>query len=332
MSGLQPPYNPPAGGSGTIDVNSHSLFGNGGTVTAAGQSIALGTGFEIHPVAGTQTLDSTFGLLPIDGIDIEQTTGDVFSVGLTAYPAPSIFGNFGTVVGGAVQIGTNLSLSATGTLTATGGGGGGGIGTIIATGVSNTATSQAIDTIPYVLPTFTTWFNQGSCSVTVNTNGPTTLELPTNTGSNNIHGRMKAISAGAFTLTANIGGSGVSNGNGPTQGLILSDGTKAAAFGAAFIRGSNAINLNLWTTGTSFGSGLATATYQIHDDLWMRIVYDGVVTYTFQLSVDGFTWLTIASETITALTFTPTEAGIFIDEFNAGTFPYYTSLAYWSGV
>jgi len=363
----------PGGGGELPDINGGTVLGNGGTVAGQAYGITLGAGATVSVDGQTVTfgggglaigeygvgspIPDVSQILTVGASIINQGGGSVVMLidsGTPTLASGALFGNGGTAAGAGgdilgngitvsgttattdwnagvvTDLGTGLSLSG-GTLDASGGGGG--IGSIVASGITNTATSQALTTIPFVTPVLTTWYNQGSATATVNLNGPLVLTMPTVPGTN-IVARYKALPVGAFTLIANLGMIGANSGTAsPSAGLILTDGTKVAAYQGSFLRAQpQQLNLDLWSNASSV-SGLASGlTYNIGDNLWQRIVYDGIVTYTWSFSHDGFSWIQQFSTTIVALTFAPTGAGIGLESFSSIAAPYIAAINYWAGV
>lgn len=242
----------------------------------------------------------------------------------------SLFGNGGTVAatGTNVAIGAGLSLTAGNTLSATGGGGGSGIGTIIAGGITSTATSIALPSLPIISPApgFTTWLNQDSTVETINPNGPLALFTLQTTAA--YSARYKAAPVGAFTLVAHMGFLGWP-GNG--FGIILTDGTKLVSFNYGVSVSAFNIAISNFTNFNTFSSNPAQKNFgSFLDTIWQRIIFDGVNTYTFDVSIDGFTWQRIYQTA--ALFLVPTGIGIGINAFgNDATMGMCLSLDYWNG-
>lgn len=108
---LQPPINPDIN-SGAVTLAANSLGGNPGMIAGSITSVALGPSFDFSG----GTLENVFAFFESNGIVITTDGGADITVGLTPYTAPSLFGNYGTVIGGAVTLGSNISLSAAGLL------------------------------------------------------------------------------------------------------------------------------------------------------------------------------------------------------------------------
>ena len=349
---LVPPTNP-GGSSGTsltVQNNSTSIpdvnniFLGNAAITDDGSGaieVALGVGAvtdgistvanvgEFNFITGvTVTNGGTSGELNIVDIAINSGAVIVTDGTTTVNPADTI-----TVVGGTVTDGGGGNAEISGF----GGGGGGNIATIVAGGISGSATLEAIPNLPLIVkPTFTTWLNQGSLTITDNPNGPLTLEMPVMVNTDNIRTRYKSVPVGAFTLDANWTYIGLQGTSVPTMGLILTDGTKTAIYEAGYGRTfPQFIDLNVWNTTTSGGSGIGGTFVNVNlpDTIWQRIAFDGTVTYTFSFSYDGFTWRQTQQANVSALTFTPTGIGIGMSEFVGGTSiaPLAMSLNNWNG-
>lgn len=254
------------------------------------------------------------------------------SSGAPLVAANSLFGNFGTVAapGSNIAIGANITLSPTGTLSAAAGGGGG-IGTIIAGGITNTATSMALPFLPIAgnLPTLTTWLNQNGATITQNTNGPLVLFSSAASGNNSWSCRYKAVPVGAFDLQCNFSYSGDA---GPAFALMLTDGTQLILVEILISAstGQYQLAVGYFTDPFTFSTNLKIIGPVVINPIWGRIVYDGASTYSFYVSVDGFTWLLLY--TTASLPLTPTGIGIAINTFNNdATVGCAVSLNYWAG-
>lgn len=257
------------------------------------------------------------------------------ALSLNTIAAGALFGNAGTVgaVPGALVVGANLSLTATGTLNATGGGGGGGIGTLTAGGIVSSAASIVLPNAPVVTkPTFTTWLNQNGATETDNATGSLVIgstATPGNSSNNTV--RYKTLAAGAFSLVVNLTAMVTQNGNGPTMGLCLTNGTALITFdsvpGRTFATG---FTVSSWSSTTGFLATLAAlVNYTATPNYWMRITFDGVLTYTFSFSMDGFTWIQLYSTA--ALPITSNGVGIVLNTLNNVASGMFAAVNYWAG-
>jgi hypothetical protein len=303
---------------------------NAGGVTTLGANLSINSG----TISATDTNIWNAGTVTTVANGISLNSG---TLGLQTITATSLLGNSGTVAATptAIAMGANMTLTA-GTLSSgAGGGGGSGIGTIVAAGITSSASLVALAGGPILTPTFTTWFNQGSSlTVATNTNGPTALTLTGNAGSNNVRGRYKSLAAGNFTLSTNfLFYTGTGGSNTPSAGVFLTDGTKAAIWDASYGRATPSIQLNTWTNATTFGSTLFSQNVAgLPQPLWFNVGLSGTV-YTFSFALDGFNFRTLGTATPATLGFTPNNVGIGVEEFaaSASTPPYIFSLNFWTG-
>jgi hypothetical protein len=86
------------------------------------------------------------------------------------------------------------------------------------------------------------------------------------------------------------------------MGMCVSDGTKFEVFGFGG-EGSGDVDFTVttWNTATSKNAGtkkqqLFSASYALMRDVWIR-VWDDKTLRNWQWSLDGFTWVTLFSET-----------------------------------
>lgn len=296
---------------------------NGGTLgattpTSGNLIIANGSSWVSQPLSGDFTINS----------------GGMATLSKTLGPS-LLFGNSATTsaVAAGITLGTGFSLSG-GTLNYSG------IAaeTIVAGGVTSTATLVALPNLPYIgtAPSFTSWFNQThSEAIVTNTNGP--LVMTGNAaGTNAIVGRYKTLPGGSFTLLVNFTFRSQQGSNAPSTGVFLTDGTKAVAFNGTPSRTTEVFGCNLWNDGSTFGSGVSLSggvgnlAWNVEPDFWERVTFNGTTNWKFEYSFDGFTFWNLG--TTTSLGITPTGIGFGFEYFGSSTGSLAVGINYWSGI
>lgn len=235
---------------------------------------------------------------------------------------------------------SNITLTGTGvTLTDLGSGsaeihipgaaGGAGIGTLIASGISSSASLVALPMLPIITPPAAAGFsflNQNSATLTDNANGPLVLASNATNGTNLCTFAGKPVS-GSFTLTANA--TMISHKS--FCGFAVTDGTKfhvilknQADAGIYVQRYSNT------TTFSSSDAGPLWANF-FTNPAWFRIIWNaGTTTITFQASCDGITWYTCYSTNTPYVT--PNACGMLINVNQSAGVLTEMAINYWAGL
>jgi hypothetical protein len=190
-------------------------------------------------------------------------------------------------------------------------------------GVSWTALGPTLVVSP---PTFTgyAWTNQGSASMTLNTNGSAIQVLPSGS-SNNLRAYMKTVPSAPYTFTIGIipqifGGTSQNR-----AGMCLYDGTKFvvyAIYGGGSVQ-SPGLVVEKWDNTTTFNANYTLLNGNTQSQLpgcgsvlFLRI-YDDGTTRHFQASMDNQYYVELANHGNTDF-LTPTKIGLVL-QGNNGT-------------
>jgi hypothetical protein len=178
-------------------------------------------------------------------------------------------------------------------------GSGGGISTIVAAGISSSASTIALPAVAVIsrpaLSAFT-WVNQASATATEYTNGPLVLRTTQTTSGNSLNALVKTVPGTNWTVSIQYAlGYHVAASNVDMAGLVVYN----SVTGRFNVLGPTTSGIALWqySSSTSWNSAPATkvitATY---NTIWARAQYvAATTTLTYSYSLDGFTWETVYS-------------------------------------
>lgn len=171
-----------------------------------------------------------------------------------------------------------------------------------------------------------TFVNQGSATLTSNTNGPLVWQQTVDPGSDLLSFSQLATS-GSFTATINF--SAVLD-NRAQASFGITDGTAAVFMGLQLNNSGSFINtptifVQHWnsTTSPSGAGNFYLNEIAFPMPIWMQIVYNSATpSIHYNWSTDGFTWVTVWTES-GSLFLTPTDVWIGCDphNINSGTPP-----------
>jgi hypothetical protein len=195
-----------------------------------------------------------------------------------------------------------------------------------------------IDTGRPALSAFS-WFNQGAATASDISGGPMVIR-DTNDGTGGFHGLVKAAPTANFTLKARVGMQGVTDAsNGPLFGLIaVSSSGAVVSFGLQSNDSSQTLDVNCsilrFSNATTYSAAAVKKLAAICNPIWLQLVYVySTGTLTFSVSLDGYDWDEVGSETLSA--FLSTFASVGFASFFGNTAASSSSsvrLYDWSGV
>lgn len=218
-----------------------------------------------------------------------------------------------TTVSGATELDfTGATVSAgTGTKAnvAVSGGPGGGITSII--GAGNTTITGATVKLPREVQLNVpaaagfTLVNQNAATLVDNTNGPLVWTVG-NTASGNVSGASKAAPVGSWTYT--VQADVISQDNSGSDQIHICGVTDGTKLQSICISSDQQMRIMAWNSPTSFNSApVAKTLSKFGQPLWFRVSWNsGTTTLTYQWSPNGFTWITILTQSGGGLFLTPT--------------------------
>lgn len=158
-----------------------------------------------------------------------------------------------------------------------------------------------------------TWFNQGTATVTDESNGNITLTVPNNSSSNNWRGLEINPGSTPWTITAFIAVNfGYVNAS-TSWGMFMRE-TSSGDFTTLVNRMFSTGLCEDWTSATTFSAQNANFD-NAYDRAWFRLSDDGT-NVTFEISVDGYDFFEVHSEARgTFFTTGPDRVGIVMNGF-----------------
>jgi len=178
---------------------------------------------------------------------------------------------------------------------------GGGVTTIVAAGISSSASTIALPAVAVIsrpaLSAFT-WVNQASATAAEYANGPLVLKTVQNTGGTGLNALIKSVVGTDWTITAQYTLGNHVAGNGLDMAGLAIYNSVTGRFNV-FGPDSGGVGVRAYNSSTSWNSNTVSkginATYST---IWMRVKYvSATTTLTYYYSVDGFTWDTVYTTT-----------------------------------